>query len=148
MFKFSNSSKSKLSTCHTDLIILFGYVIRFYDCSVICGYRTKKDQEKAFNSGASKNHYPAKHNAKPSPAIDVAPYEKTHIDWSKTQSAHFAGFVMAIAAMLYDRGIITHQIRNGADWDRDNDVDDTTFWDACHFELVLKDGEVINYCPE
>ena len=145
MPQFSQISKDRLNSCHPDLKTLFEYVIKFYDCAVICGYRTKADQEKAFAEGNSKLHYPANHNSKPSAAVDVAPYEKTGIDWSVKQSAHFAGFVMAVAAMLYDAGRISHKIRSGADWDSDNDIDDTTFWDACHFEIVLNPGESLHY---
>jgi len=44
--------------------------------------------------------------------------------------------VMGVAEMLFAEGKITHHIRSGADWDMDDDVDDTKFWDACHFEIV------------
>jgi peptidoglycan LD-endopeptidase CwlK len=145
---FSRISANRLGTCHSDLIILFTYVIKYYDCAIICGYRTKADQEAAFDAELSKVHYPSTHNSKPSIAVDVAPYEKTGIDWSKLQSAHFAGCVMGIANMLFERGIITHHIRNGADWNSDNDVDDTTFWDAGHFELIPNPQEIIKYYPE
>jgi peptidoglycan L-alanyl-D-glutamate endopeptidase CwlK len=145
---FSQISKDRLATCHPDLAILFNYVIKFYDCTIVGGYRTKADQEAVFDAGLSKVHYPGTHNTKPSNAVDAAPYEKTGIDWTVKQSAHFAGFVMAIAAMLYDKGIITHKIRSGADWDSDNDIDDTTFWDAGHFEIVPNPGEILKYYPE
>jgi peptidoglycan L-alanyl-D-glutamate endopeptidase CwlK len=141
MPKFSQISNRRLETCHEDLQLLFNWVIKFYDCSVVCGYRTKAEQEKALSDGLSKVGYPGTHSTKPSIAVDVAPYEKTGIDWSKTQSAHFAGFVMAISEMLYIGGLINHKIRNGSDWNNDYDVDDTTFWDAGHFELILSEEE-------
>ena len=144
MPQFSPASKKRLDTCHQDLIFLFTYVIRLYDCTVVCGFRTKADQEKAFDAGLSKVHYPGTHSTKPSIACDVAPFEGTSIDWGKLQSAWFAGYVMGVADRLYKIGTITHRIRNGADWDMDHDVDDTTFWDACHFELVLSDEEKQN----
>lgn len=144
MPQFSYISKERLLTCHPDLQVLFTYVIQFYDCTVVCGYRTKEDQEKAFNSGLSKVRYPGTHSTKPSIAVDVAPFEGINIDWGKTQSAHFAGYVMGFADMLFKYGVIKHRIRNGADWDGDNDVDDTTFWDACHFELILSQEEKSN----
>lgn len=141
MPNFSQVSKDRLSTCHPELQLLFSYVIQFYDCTVVCGFRTKADQEKAFTDGLSKVHYPGTHSTKPSVAVDVAPYESTGIDWSKTQSAHFAGFVMGIAALLYKQGVMKHKIRSGADWNSDNNIDDTTFWDANHFEVVPNVGE-------
>ena len=145
MASFSKQSKDILGTCHFELQLLFNYVIQFYDCTVICGYRTKEAQELAFSRGASKKHYPAMHNTKPSVAVDVAPFEKTRVDWDKEQSAHFAGFVMGVASMLYKIKLMKHQIRSGADWDSDNDINDTAFWDACHFELVLLPEETLNY---
>jgi hypothetical protein len=43
---------------------------------------------------------------------------------------------MGIADKLYSEGKMTHRVRCGIDWDQDNDIDDTKFWDAGHFELV------------
>lgn len=144
---FGASSKSRLRTCHPDLIVLMNEVVKNYDCIIVCGYRTKEDQEKAFREGKSKNRYPGKHNTKPCIAVDAAPYESGAIDWSLKQSAHFAGYVRGVADTLYNSGEMKHKIRSGADWNSDNDVDDTTFWDACHFELIPNDGEVFNYYP-
>ena len=137
MNHFSEVSKERLKTCHRDLQTLFAHVIHDYDCSVICGERTKEEQEAAFKAGNSKLHYPqSKHNSHPSLAVDVAPYEINHIDWGKIQSAFFAGYVKGIADQLFRIGVISHRIRFGIDWDGDNDIDDTTFWDACHFEII------------
>ena len=139
MASFSKTSIKRLSTCHPELQILFNYVIQFYDCTIVCGTRGEEEQNNAYNAGASTKKFPnSKHNSMPSLAVDVAPYEKTGIDWGKKQSAHFAGFVMGIAEMLYSFGYMSHKIRSGADWDEDDDIDDTTFWDACHFEIKPK----------
>lgn len=136
MKRFSESSKAKLATCHRDLQTLFNHVILEYDCTVVCGHRSQADQDKAFNEGKSKLRFPnSKHNYTPSLAVDVAPYEKHGVDWGKLQSAHFAGYVKGIADQLFRIGSITHHIRFGIDWDSDDDVDDTKFWDACHFEI-------------
>ena len=78
----------------------------------------------------------SKHNKIPSNAVDAAPYEKTHVDWDKTQSAFFAGYVLGIANELYYAGSMEHKIRCGADWNQDNNVNDTSFWDANHFEII------------
>jgi peptidoglycan L-alanyl-D-glutamate endopeptidase CwlK len=142
MNHFSESSKEKLATCHRDLQTLFAHVIQDYDCTIICGERGKEDQDAAFKAGNSKLEYPnSKHNTHPSSAVDVAPFEKT-IDWGKLQSAFFAGYVKGIADRLFRNGVISHKIRLGADWDSDNDVDDTTFWDACHFEIVPNEKDI------
>jgi peptidoglycan L-alanyl-D-glutamate endopeptidase CwlK len=134
--RFSRLSKERLSTCHSDLQILFNRVIEDFDCSIICGHRGEEDQNEAYKKGASTLQYPdSKHNTVPSLAVDVAPYETSGIDWGKTQSAFFAGIVLGIATELFKQGIMKHKIRLGIDWDMDNDIDDTKFWDACHFEI-------------
>lgn len=137
MPKYSTISKSRLVTCHQDLQTLFNEVIKYYDCTIVYGHRGEIAQNQAYAEGKSQLKWPnSKHNKWPSLAVDAAPYERTAIDWGKLQSSNFAGFVLGIAAMLFAEGKITHRIRSGADWDMDNDVDDTTFWDACHFEIV------------
>ena len=137
MPKYSNTSKSRLVTCHEDLQTLFNEVIKYYDCTIVCGHRGEIAQNEAYAAGNSEKPWPlSKHNKWPSLAVDAAPFEKTAIDWGKLQSSNFAGFVMGVAEMLFAEGKITHHIRSGADWDMDNDVDDTKFWDAHHFELI------------
>ena len=137
MPQFSPTSKDRLKTCHSDLQILFNRVIEEIDCTIVCGHRTEEDQNKAYKSGHSQLKWPnSKHNTEPSLAVDVAPYETGGIDWGKTQSAYFAGQVMGIAKQLYKEGIMKHRIRPGIDWDNDNDIDDTKFWDAPHFEIM------------
>lgn len=137
MNHFSETSKERLKTCHRDLQTLFAHVIIDHDCGVICGTRGEEEQNKAFREGKSKLQFPnSKHNHTPSLAVDVAPYEIDHIDWSKLQSANFSGYVKGIADQLYRIGTISHRIRTGIDWDNDNDINDTTFWDGAHFELI------------
>jgi len=137
MPQFSQLSKEKLTTCHSDLQILCKKLIERYDFTVICGHRGEEDQNKAVQEGNSKLQFPnSKHNTIPSLAVDLAPYESTGIDWGKLQSAYFAGQVMGLAAELFAEEIMKHRIRPGIDWDNDNDIDDTSFWDAGHFELI------------
>lgn len=143
MNHFSETSKEKLKTCHRDLQTLFAHVIQDYDCTIICGERNRADQEAAFNAGNSKLHYPqSKHNTHPSLAVDVAPYEINHVDWGKIQSAFFAGYVKGKADQLFKIGVISHKIRCGVDWNSDNNVDDTTFWDGAHFEIVPNEHDI------
>lgn len=127
-FKYSNTSRKRLEECHEDLQTLFNEVIKYYDCTIICGHRSEKDQMKAYRSGNSKLVYPqSKHNKMPSLAVDVAPYP---IDWKDyNRFYNFGGYVLAIADML---GI---KIRWGGDWDSDNNFDDQRFNDLVHFEL-------------
>lgn len=135
MPKLSNTSLDKLATCHEDLIIFCNELIKHYDFTVVCGHRGAEEQNKAFAEGKSKLKYPnGKHNSYPSKAVDLAPWEGK-IDWGKNQMIFFAGLAIGIAKMLYQSGMIKHEIISGVDWDNDNDIDDTTFFDAPHFEI-------------
>lgn len=135
MPKFSQASFSKLSTCHPDLQALFYEVIKYFDCTIIEGYRNKEGQEKAFSDGNTQLHWPhGKHNSQPSMAVDVAPYP---IDWKNDKRFYwFAGYVMGIAQKLKDEGKMTHAVRFGGDWNSDKNIDNERFKDLVHFELV------------
>lgn len=129
---FSPRSKTNLEQCHPGLQRLFNHVILTYDCTVICGYRGKAEQNEAFRTGRSKLAFPnSRHNILPSRAVDVAPYP---INWSTTGKNlarwyHFAGYVCGVADSL---GI---PIIFGGDWDGDRDFHDQTFDDLVHYEL-------------
>ena len=112
MPSFGTKSRERLDTCHPDLITLFEAVIEEVDCSVICGYRNKADQDKAVASGNSKAVYPeGKHNSDPSTAVDVYPYP---IDFDDLPRFYwFAGWVLAKAEILRNVGEITHKIKWG-----------------------------------
>lgn len=116
-------------TCHPELQKLFKEVIKGYDCTIIQGRRTKEEQDEYFRTGKSKVEWPnSKHNSSPSNAVDVAPYP---IDWNDYYSFyHFGGYVKGVADQM---GI---NIRWGGDWDSDNDLNDQTFQDLVHFEIV------------
>jgi peptidoglycan L-alanyl-D-glutamate endopeptidase CwlK len=131
---FGKVSKDRLATCHPRLIELFEEVVKHYDCIILCGTRSKDEQDEAFRTGKSKLAFPkSKHNSMPSMAVDVAPYFTVapNVRWNDKESFyHFAGFVKGIAAA---KGI---NIRWGGDWDSDNDLKDQTFFDLPHFELA------------
>jgi len=136
MPKFSQPSLSKLSTCDLELQKLFFEVIKYFDCTILEGYRNQADQEKAFQAGNTKLHFPhGKHNQQPSLAVDVAPYP---LNWSNTKRFYyFGGFVMGIAKRLKEEGKMTHGVRFGGDWDGDTEVTDQTFMDLVHFEIIV-----------
>jgi len=55
--------------------------IQYNDFSVVCGYRTKKDQNRAYKDGFSQLRFPkSKHNKKPSLAVDIIPYPSGYTD--------------------------------------------------------------------
>lgn len=125
---FSQQSRRKLATCHPDLQRLFAEVIKWYDCTVICGHRGEQEQNAAFESGHSKVKWPdGKHNKLPSLAVDVVPYP---INWGNTRRMYyFGGYVCATARQM---GL---PLRWGGDWDNDTMINDQTFNDLVHFEL-------------
>lgn len=135
---FGDKSKANLETAEYDLQILFNEVIKRFDCSVICGHRTREEQD-AIDPKFSKVKWPhSKHNFEPSRAVDVVPYP---VDWDNTDRMYmFVGYVLATAQMMYDMGLIDHEIRSGADWDSDTMTDDQKFIDLPHFELGKKRG--------
>ncbi len=135
MPKFSQESFSKLSTCHPDLQVLFYEVIKTFDCMVLEGHRNEFDQNLAFSEKRSTLQWPnGKHNSSPSIAVDVTPYP---VDFLNTKRIYwFAGYVMGIAQKLKDEGRMHYAVRFGGDWNRDESIDDESFKDLQHFELV------------
>ncbi len=130
MAHYGHTSEARLNTVHPALQELFRHVIEKYDNAIIYGMRTETAQRKLVDEGLSKTmnskHLPQRDGF--AHAVDVAPYP---IDWENTkQFYHFAGYVQGIADRL---GI---EIRWGGDWDSDFDLDDQTFMDLVHFELV------------
>ena len=128
MPSFSERSLRRLETCHPDLQRLFHEVVKHVDCMVIFGFRTREEQEQAFEDGNSDKHWPdSLHNKTPSQAVDVAPYP---VDWkNEDRFRAFGGFVLGVASQM---GI---PIRWGGDWDGDWDFSDQRLVDQPHFEL-------------
>ena len=80
MPKFSKRSIDNLLTCDERLQKVMNEAIKRVDFSVICGHRSKEEQNRAFIEGKSQLQYPAsRHNEKPSKAVDIVPYP---IDWT------------------------------------------------------------------
>ncbi len=131
MTHYSGRSLAKLSTCDDRLVRLFREVDRLgFAHTIITGHRGQVAQQEAFESGHSKTDWPdSKHNASPSLAIDAKPDAAR--DWLDVDAfRYFAGAVMMQAAV---RGL---KVRWGGDWDRDGDMNDQSFNDLAHFELV------------
>lgn len=128
MPKFGKRSRANLKTAHDDLQRLFKEVVKYFDCTVICGHRDESSQNKAFHEGFSKVKFPnGRHNAMPSQAVDVCPYP---VDWKDLDRfRYFAGFVLGVASQM---GI---KVRWGGDWDMDTFTRDNKFNDLPHFEI-------------
>lgn len=120
MPKFSNTSKNKLASCHPDLQRLCEEAIKDMDFTVLCGHRNEKDQNEAFDKGASKLKWPcSKHNTIPSKAVDLAPYP---VDWNDLQ--RFKDLAECMKSHARTLGI---KIQAGADW---------KMKDFPHYELI------------
>lgn len=139
MAKYGSRSYANLSTCDPLLQRLFHEVIKRYNCAILEGERNQVRQDLMVEQGLSKVRWPnGKHNITPeykaagiqSQAVDVAPWINGKACFEPRQCYNFAGYVKRVAEEL---GI---NIRFGADWDGDNDVNDQTFRDIIHFELT------------
>lgn len=128
MSKLSNKSKLLLAECDARLQIICNAAIEVMDFAIITGHRDEESQNKAFAQGNSKLKYPgSKHNAKPSLAVDIAPYP---IDWN--DSSRFillAGIMLGIAQI---QGI---KLRWGGNWNNDFNIKGNKFSDLGHFEI-------------
>jgi len=126
MARFGERSKKNLEGVDLRLIWLFTEIVEnHHDCSILEGVRTNARQAQLVEQGKSKTMN-SKHLV--GKAVDVVPYP---ISWANTKRFYyFAGIVKAVAKQM---GI---GIRWGGDWDMDNDLDDQTFMDLVHFELL------------
>lgn len=141
MAKFSRTSLRKLRTTHIDLQTLFQVVVKFFDCTIVSGNRTTDEQQVLYAKGRTalggiityKDGIIKKSRHQGGLAADVIPYP---IEWSDhNRMRYFAGFVMGIAKILKEQGIINSEIRWGGDWDSDTQLADNTFQDLVHFEI-------------
>lgn len=141
MPSFSTRSIERLNTCHPFLQQLLHEVVKYHDCSVLCGHRGKEEQTMAFQEGRSKTPWPeSTHNKLPSLGVDVVPYPIVWPDFHKDPKNYpkdlarfylFGGFVRGVALGM---GI---RIRWGGDWDGDWNILEQNFDDLPHFEVLL-----------
>lgn len=126
---FSEHSRAALDSADPKLRAIFDEVIKFQDCTVLCGFRNEKEQGEAFAKGFSKVEWPnSKHNTFPSRAVDVAPWP---LDWNEPRRFYFfAGYVKAVAERLGTK------IRWGGDFGGDGNLTNDKFVDLPHYELV------------
>jgi len=125
-YPFGERSRKVRAELDPKLQRFVNAVADHWDVSLIEGYRSPERQLELYNSGASKVKV-GKHNSNPSKAVDMAPYP---IDWNDIdQFIRFTYFCKGLAEGL---GI---KVRNGADWDGDNDYSDHSFLDWVHWEV-------------
>lgn len=127
-YSFGKSSLTRLAECHPDLQHVMRRVIQRRDCSIVCGYRGRQDQEFAFLSGKSRVRFPdSKHNHKPSLAVDVVPWPEK---WDSEEA-----FLELNKIIMEEAAAIGVGLRWGGDWDGDGDRSDQGFDDLPHYEL-------------
>lgn len=99
MPKFGKESQTRLVECHPDIQKVLNEAIKYFDFTVLCGYRGKEEQDKAVADGSSAVKFPnGKHNQKPSLAADCVPYP---IDWNDVKRFYFmAGVITTIAKQM------------------------------------------------
>ena len=132
MPKFSQRSLSRLNECHPLLRRLMLSVVEEIDISIICGFRGEKEQNEAYDRGASKLRWPqSKHNISPSMAVDVVPYP---IDWNDERRFREMGQVVK---QHWERipadERLGYSLSWGGDW--------KSFKDFPHFELRTARGK-------
>ena len=150
MNRYSIRSKTKLGTCHAIIVETLENVLVEVDNTILCGVRTRDEQDEAVRSGHSKLEWPhSQHNVLmpdgKSMAVDAAIYHKElpHIRWDgriETFGEHsmFAGYVMSEGARVLRKHKLEDKFyfRWGGDWNRDKDLRNNRFDDMVHFELV------------
>lgn len=147
MYNFGKRSKSRLDTCHEDIVKVLEATIKVHDFSVLEGLRTAEKQAEYFRDGKSQLdgvNRKSKHQddgSGKSKAVDIMPYYKGFNAFTSENGAksfyYLAGLVQGIAQKLYDAGEIKHELRWGGNWDSDMDFfSDSTFFDLPHFELI------------
>jgi peptidoglycan L-alanyl-D-glutamate endopeptidase CwlK len=122
----NTTSLNKLKTAHPNLVKLAMAVDEIYPIQVICGHRTKEDQQAAYEAGKSKlQPGKSKHNHLPSLAIDCVPdpdRDPKTISWVDLKQ--FEIMCLAFEAKAEELGI---KIRLGRDF---------SFKDFPHVELI------------
>lgn len=155
MYQLGRTSKNRLNTCHSDLILIIEESIKVsrIDFGVAQGERTIELQQQYFDNGKSKVN-PKAYNTieellkkgkhivdgvirKKSDAVDLYAYYNGSAQWDEFSLCFIAGVVISTSERLYKEGKISHKIRWGGNWDSDGIIiTDQSFQDLPHFELV------------
>lgn len=140
MFSFGKTSLQRLKSCDPLLQKVMHEALDTsgVDFVIVCGHRTRDEQDKVVAEGKSKVSFPnSKHNSFPAKAVDIAPYiSGKGIIWD--DRALFKGLARHILATAERLGV---SLRWGGDWNGNGityDEGDQTdrFVDLPHFELM------------
>lgn len=133
-YSFGNTSKSRRDTCHPKWRIILNEAIKTapFDFGIVCGFRGKTMQNKAYNEGKSSAKWgESTHNYrigdKPcSLSVDVAPYDQEAQDYIWDDKAKFRKLFEHIRMIAYKHGI---NVRWGGSF--------KSFTDMPHIEFVI-----------
>ncbi|QGH74732.1 endolysin [Bacteriophage DSS3_PM1] len=153
-FRLGNRSVRNLKGVHPDLIRVVELALTRYtkeDFTVICGMRTRKEQRRLVDKGASKTmnsrHLPNSQGY--SRAVDLGWWKNGGVSWKTDNvkafydmdhSADYEGYQAIGVAMKAAAEELNIPLRWGADWDGDGQHTDHTFLDWVHFELPRGHG--------
>lgn len=147
MPSFGNSSQKRLATAHELQQRLWNEVIKYIDCSIICGERTEKEQNDLYAKGRDKNGNiinraevvtnakfgESTHNESPSLAVDAVPFPEMWASKSAFFKLKDIVFREWYKIPLSIRG--EYELRWGGDWDKDGDYNDQKLIDYPHWEI-------------
>ena len=135
MAQFSATSRGRLLTCDSRLIVVCSDAIAFIDFSVVCGHRSNEEQDLLYAQGrvtdgpivTYKRGGQSIHNTDPSRAVDLAPWVQGRgIVWDDVGLYHELAGVIRYCGFL--RGI---EIEWGGLW--------RTFRDRPHFQVAPRE---------
>jgi peptidoglycan LD-endopeptidase CwlK len=152
MPRFSQRSLDNLKDVDPRLVAVYLKAIEVWDCTIIDGIRSVEEQVKNVAKGVSKTmaskHLPDRQSGK-AQAIDAMPWdvETRGIPWTQIQKGLDAlkrldGGMEVLEAYCFQSFVagIAHaeglKVRQGIDWDSDEDFNDQSFIDIPHTEIV------------
>lgn len=138
IYAFGSISRQRLSTCEPKLVHLAQRVLNrgIMDLHILCGLRSRAQQEEAFLQGFSTKRWPySTHNTMEpdglSRAVDIAPFINGRVSYKPEHCCVMAGLLLSQADIM---GI---GVRWGGNWDQDGEpITDQGFNDLVHFELI------------
>ena len=148
MYRLSDRSLERLSTCHIDLELIMKFSLEYsmVDFGIAEGHRTVERQQELFNTilpngnrltkidGVTRM---GKHNYTPSMAVDTFAWVNGASSYNYETLCYIAGVITATAKILHTQKVIDHLIRWGGNWDGDGEIiTDQGFQDLVHFELI------------
>jgi peptidoglycan L-alanyl-D-glutamate endopeptidase CwlK len=155
---FGKKSLKVYNTLHEDLQTILDWGIKYcrVDFSLNEGHRPPAKQFEYYKKGRELQNgvwtvvnkkwvitnvdgyaIKGKHNYSPSLAVDFSAYvpQKPELTWDAVHLTYIGSALIMISELLYERGVISHVLRWGGNWDRDGDLSDNTLYDRPHVEL-------------